>query len=74
MDREGKTLNSAVSQIVIAVIIATIMSGFGTYVAINSKIALLEYKLDEYMSETRKLRADVSNLQLQRLKHNQENN
>ncbi len=48
----------------IATIVALIGSPIAAYVAVSSKLGVIEFKIDEYARETRELRAAVTALQL----------
>ncbi len=59
--RLGQSLGLALK---IATIVALIGSPIAAYVATWSKLGVIEYKIDEYIRETRELRAAVTALQL----------
>ncbi len=63
-DRSETGLKGAVLQIITTVVISGLLSGFSVYVAIASKIAVLEYKIDEFIEDTKKLKIEVVALQL----------
>ncbi len=63
-DKSESGLKGAVLQIITTVVISGLLSGFSVYVAIASKLAVLEYKIDEFIEDTKKLKIEVVALQL----------
>ncbi len=64
MSERENGLKGAVLQIIVTVIISGVLSGFSVYTAISSKMAVLEYKIDNFIEDTKKLKIEVVALQL----------